>query len=918
MTTIFPLRWQKMTCKKNNTINVKVTAIDESDKTVTFTKEYREWIGVCTSNIRKVVFNIKKYFPTCQVSFVKLSDRNFKKVLPYFKERISRNKLSYSSKPFYKVYTTASVEDIGCFFNKRKISYYGREDWLARIYIDFCTRYNLSEFYYKWYQVHEDKSSLMDSFEMLPFKNSIPNITIAAFDLETVPLDGENRVPTGHHVLDRIVMISLVKWSPTKIEKTVLYVNPSSESLQLPEYLEFFDEKSMLLKFHALIRDVHVLTGYNINHFDLPCIVARLTWLNMRSVLRDYHSRKIGKYIVTTFLDKLVIDMFIFIEMFSNYDLPSLKLDDVAKKKLNSKKVAMKTISIHCWYGRPIPRSLLLSEDKVECFNALKPRYVREEEFGTFLKCLKYCLHDSELVYQLFNHEMALDFLISRSNFTDLGIEQSLYCGNSKYIVDVLKTYGTNLGFFVNTDHFENTVVEDGEDLQSFFIGKKKSTYQGALNFCLPNTYHEKVYVFDFASMYPSILLNHNLCYGTCSIMKLAEYDALPEAIRQQCAIVPYRNHNENEFLTTGKFPTDRYRHPELDRSVHEAVMVWYKEEMGFLPHLVQHFLIKRKEFRKMKGVINHNKQLNIKLFLNSIYGCMASNDTVIARLYIAMIITGFARIYLLACAEYFTLRKKTIAYSDTDSIFVVDYGIENGDAVNAYLNQPHMTLAFEKIMDSLMIISKKRYIFTCDYANNKTIYKKGFEKKSNELVTFMSKYIIEKSMQALEIKKKDFSAGCIVWVETLVAAYSMCKNPRKYCITRKTKPLSEYKSTNCPQLRILRRCPEKAGQYIDFTYSQADISYGESIKWVMEVEECDYLNFEKLFVSQKKIFITLLNEAFFGLPNEPMYMCNMVLNTMKWKNFLNSEFKSFKETGKNIMILVERGVKYTFEINEY
>lgn len=912
MTIIFPLRWGRIACKKLNHINVRVIAIDESGNTVTFTKEYREWFGVCTGNIKKVVFYIKKYFPTCQVSVEKLSDRNFKKVLPYFKDRIVKNKLSYSSKPFYKVYTTASVEDVGCFFNKKKISYYGKEDWLARIYIDFCTRYDTSEFYYKWYNVHEDKSSLMDSFEMLPLNNSIPNITVAAFDLETVPLDGKNRVPTGHDASDRIVMISLVKWSPIKMEKTVLYLNPSSESLQLPQYLEFFDEKSMLLKFHSMIRDAHVLTGYNINNFDLPCIVARLTWLNMRSVLRDYSSRKIGKYIVTTFLDKLVVDMFNFIEMFSNYDLPSFKLDDVAKFKMGSKKVEMKTISIHCWYGREIPRSLLLSKDTTECFDALKPRYVREEEFGTFLTCLKYCLRDSELVHQLFNHEMALDFLISRSNFTALSIEQSLYCGNSKYIFDVVKTYGTNLGFFVNTDHFENTVVEDGEDLQSFFIGKNRSTYQGALNFCVPNTYHENVFVFDFTSMYPSILLNHNLCYGTCSIMSLHEYDALPEEIRKQCAIVPYRNHSENEFLTIGKFPADLYRHPELDRSVHKAVMVWYKEELGFLPHLVQHFLAKRKEYRKMKGVINHNKQLNIKLFLNSIYGCMASTDTVFARLYIAMIITGFARIYLLACAEYFARRNKTIAYSDTDSIFVVGYGIDNGDAVNAYLNQPHMTLAFERIMDSLMLISKKRYIYEC----NGKIYKKGFEKKSNELVKCMSENIIKSSMSALRTKEKDFSAGCVVWVETLVRAYSMCKNPRKYCITRKTKPLSEYKSTTCPQLRILRRHPEKAGQYIDFTYSQADISFDESKKWVMEVEECDYVNFEKLFVSQKKIFVMLLNEAFFG-SRDPRYMCNMVLNTMKWKHFLNAEFKSFKKTGENIMILVERGIKYTFQIND-
>lgn len=907
--TIYPLRWERES-RKGNISHIKITAVNIKGETVIIRKQYIDWIGVCTGNIDKVIKNIKKYFPTCIVKCVKLKDTHFKKVLPYFKERILSQKLGYSKKPFYKLYTSAMIDDIGSFFNKKKMGYYEKEDWLTRIYIDFCTLQNSSEFYYKWYNVDESKILLVESLQLVKDCLIKPNITIAAFDLETVPLDGKNRIPTGHFESDRIVMISLIKWNQCTKETFVLYYNPICEPLKIanPTYLEYFSEVDMLNAFHVLIQDVHVLTGYNINKFDIPCLFARLTWLHRK--LNLYYSRKIGNFLVPTIDNKLVIDMYNFIDIFSNYDLPSHKLDDVAKCKLNKEKIPIKSTAIHNWYTKPVSRELLLSDDVSECFQYLKPRNVQEHEFGTYLKCLEYCLRDSELVFELFQHEMALDFLIERSNFTALNVEQALYYGNSKYILELFKTYGTNLGYFINTSQFKNTVIEDGQKLSHFFIKKKgKMKFQGALNFCTPCTFFNDVYVFDFTSMYPSILLNHNLCYGTCSIMDRTEYNALPQSILNQCESVPYRTHADIEFLKSNKFPFEVYKHPVMTEN-DQAVMIWYKEEKGFLPDIAEHFLHKRRDYKKIKDVIHHNKQLNVKIVLNSIYGLMASKDTSLGCIYIAMIITAFSRIYLLASAEYFSSRGKVVAYCDTDSIFVQGYGIKDGIHINQYLNQLHMNLAFERVMDNLLVITKKRYVYEC--GNN--IKNKGFEKKSNELIKCMSNYIIEQVMRALKSGESDVSEGWKIWVDTLVTAYSMCMNPKKYCITRKTK--TEYKSKNCPQLKLLKRYPEKAGQFIDYTYSEVDISTAEATKWVMEVEECEYVNFEKLFISQKKLFIRLLNVAFFKFKLSEIE-CNRVLNTMKWKRFLNAELKNMKEKKKNIIILVEKGVDYTFSMND-
>ncbi|GFU26304.1 DNA polymerase [Nephila pilipes] len=416
--------------------------------------------------------------------------------------------------------------------------------------------------------------------------------------------------------------------------------------------------------------------------------------------------------------------------------------------------------------------------------------------------------------------------------------------------------------------------------------------------------------------MYPSILLNQNLDYATCIIMLMDEYLALPDSIQSQCTAVAYRTHNDEEFLKPNKFPFNEYQHPKIDYENDKAVMLWYNKEKGVLPQIIEHFLEKRLEektlYKKTKNIIHHNKQLNIKIFLNSIYGCMASVDTDIACLYIAMIITAFARIYLLACYEYFTARNFEVAYCDTDSIFVVGYHTPDPTQINRYLNQRYMILAYEQTMLHLLVISKKRYIFEV----NGKLKTKGFEKKGNDLVKWMSQRIITCTLEALKTGGiKDKSEGFIILVNTLILAYMKCRDPKIFCITRKTKSIEEYKSKTCPQMKILIEHPELAGQYIDFTYSQADVSVKEHTKWIMDVEDCTSVNFEKLFTSQKKILVTLLNIAFLELDN-PTYVCDMILNKMRWKSFVNAEFKCFMKTRKNIMILVEKGVKYTYKMN--
>lgn len=924
---LYTLNWSREKCKQKSNINriyVNIQGVTAEGRSVVIRKLYDEWTGVLTNDILKVIRLIRKFFPGVKLKYKQLNISQYKKVLPNLKDRLlKKNKLLYNSKNFYKLYSSnAYINDIGIVMDKYKISYYKPDDWLTRIYIDLCTANNTNSFFYMWYYV-SDSEMLLSSMKInMDFKEN-PAIQIAAFDLETVPLDGENRIPTGHDENDRIVMASILKWDYTNdnaVEKFILYLNPTVDKLneklvKQPGtiYMEFFEESDLIKKFHSLVKDSHIITGYNINNFDLPCLLARIVLLNIKSVLKLYSSKKIGTYIIPTFQDKMIIDIYHFMQIFCKYGLSSFKLDVVAKCKLNKSKYPIKPITIHNYYNKKIDADLLLREDKNSAFDAIEPKNVELSEFGTFSECLEYCLEDSVLVYELFKKELALTFLIERANFTAITIEQALHLGNSKYILEVLKTYGTCMGYFLNLAFFTNTVEKDLEYYKDYLV-IKNNTFQGALNYAVPGSHYKNVSSVDFLSMYPSIFINENISPDTFAVLSQDEFLTLPKDLTAQCQCVPYRNHSEDDILVENKFPHDSFKLPSLSLS-DKMVMVSYKNELGFLPNIVNFFLEKRKKIQSLYSETRdstlYTRQLNIKLFLNSIYGCMASHECQIAYVEIAMGVTCFARIYILAVCEYTRqVLGCQIAYCDTDGIFVVDYPFRDCNLINQYLNQKFMILQFDKVMTNILIISKKRYV----YEENNEYKMTGFEKKGNALTKYMSNTIISEVLSALKSNEADVSKGWLIWVNTLIRAFVMCKNPRKHCITRKTKLLHEYKSKTCPQLKILKKNPLKAGEFIDFTYSQTDILLSESNKWIMEVDECQEVNFEKLFINKKKIFINLLNIAFFKFKNPEKHL-NKVLNTMRWKSILLADLMAF-HGGRPILLLVLKSGKYTFDLN--
>lgn len=951
-----------------NVIAIRVTCLDERGNMKYITKLYEDWLGVCTNDIETLVKEMKTYLPGIVIRYEKLhSDASVlhKNVLPYFPEKLKSGRLLDVDEgcPFYKMYVDCATEEVGQFFRRLEIGYYQKCDWPVRLYIDLCTRYKSEAgFFYKWYRVDSAPYRLVEAFQMCridstppppPTVASHPNWRVGAFDIETVPGPEAtfDRVPDGTDPGDRIVMISIVIWDDrgTLLEEKVLYLNPIAVAFpkrikgiyfQNPKYLEYESETDLLNDFHYFIGKCHILTGYNVNNFDFPCIFARLLFLQRFDLLAAYTSRSVGEYRVVTYANKIVLDLYNYFRIFSDYDLASYKLDKVAEKKLGgddeSRKIAVDSVGIHAWYNGLVAVGsveeavrLCRSEDTRECYEALvSPKFSSRmpalDRFGTFPQYVEYCLRDSQLVRRLFMKETVLYFFIARCDFAALDVVQSMHYGNSRFLLEVFRSYGTTLGFFINMDYFENRT--DGEKYRKTFVNGK---YQGALNYCLPETYFKDVVILDFTSMYPVCLLSTNMCYGTCDILTSEEYERLDERVRRRLITIPYRTHPDDVFSEPRH---ETYHHRGLDNATYEFRYPTFDPEKdafaivvdqtvrAFLPTLVKKFLDLRKyhqrEWKRTRNVVHFNSQLCIKLLINSLYGTMGSKDSPLAYLALAMAIVTLARYQLLGSFHYMQdVLGYKVCYADTDSLMVHGWPHNECDVMNRFLRTlPHVELKFEKRVLQLLVLSKKRYVYTT--RDSKKPIKKGFEKKVNGLVQFMSDAFVDEVMNSEE-NRGDSAKGWQIWVKVLLEGLHMCRDPRKYAVTRKTRKLAEYVSTTCPAVKMLKRYPEKEGGYIDYAFSRADVTEKRAGDWVMAVEDCQYVNFEKLFVHQKKVFCTILNFGFWKLEN-PKKACNAVLNTIHWRYFLHAEILYYFATGKKFLMLVEKGVNYTFRINDH
>ena len=245
----------------------------------------------------------------------------------------------------------------------------------------------------------------------------------------------------------------------------------------------------------------------------------------------------------------------------------------------------------------------------------------------------------------------------------------------------------------------------------------------------------DPVSVLDYASLYPSSIIEKNLSHETLiedpEYLKYIDYET-----------IEYDNY---EYVEKGK---------SIKKIINEEqkkVTCYFKKKdedkpLGIIPNVLNHLLTQRKSAKKMlknepdefKKKVWDGLQLAYKVTANSVYGQMGARTSPIYKNKIAACTTSIGRSRIddasrgvVEWAKEKGIPEPEVIYGDTDSVFVkfsrmkdgkllegkeaLEWCIKCGDEAGQWITDKIMhdpqVLEYEKTFYPFILISKKRYI---------------------------------------------------------------------------------------------------------------------------------------------------------------------------------------------------------------
>ncbi|AQS79185.1 DNA polymerase catalytic subunit [Ateline alphaherpesvirus 1] len=607
-----------------------------------------------------------------------------------------------------------------------------------------------------------------DNLACEPDRQGLPDYKLMCFDIECKAGGADELAfPVADHREDLVIQISCLLYAvPThRLEHVLLFslgscdlpeaflASARERGLPAPVVLEFDSEFELLLAFFTFLKQYapEFATGYNIVNFDWPFLATKMTSvyevqlggygrLNTRGTFRIWdigsnHFQKRSKAKITGVVN---IDMYAIVR--EKVKLSSYKLGAVAEAVLGDRKKDLEY--------RDIPRFYAAGPDL---------RGVIGE----------YCIQDSLLVGQLFFKYLPHLELAAVAQLAGINLVRAVYDGQQVRVYTCLLRLAGRRGFVLpdtpgrfgqatgrppggggfpgddplwepgadeaaDDDEGEEAGGEEAEAATEArgAPGPKKEGgggrqvgYQGATVLEPETGFHvHPVVVFDFASLYPSIIQAHNLCLSTLSLR--------PEAV----------GHLR---------PGDDYLAVEVGARRFFFVKAHVRESL--LSVLLRDWLAMRKSIRARipqsapeEAVLLDKQQAAIKVVCNSVYGFTGVRQGLLPCLPVAATVTTIGRDMLLSTREYVHARwaarealeadfpeaagmrtgegySARIIYGDTDSIFVLCRGLsaqgltEMGDRMASHISRalfpPPIKLECEKTFTKLLLITKKKYI---------------------------------------------------------------------------------------------------------------------------------------------------------------------------------------------------------------
>ncbi|ODV77775.1 uncharacterized protein CANTADRAFT_26837 [Suhomyces tanzawaensis NRRL Y-17324] len=602
--------------------------------------------------------------------------------------------------PFFKIFCNKSISRVRTGFERGDVRFenlfppqnvsYDNINFLLRLMVD-CKITGMS-----WITLPKGKYTLVNDSQKLSscqiecsinYKDLISHpsegewlkmapLRILSFDIECAGRKGI--FPEAEH--DPVIQIAnvVLKLGDSRpFVRNVFTVNTCS-SIIGSQIFENATEEEMLMKWVDFVNrvDPDVIIGYNTANFDIPYLIDRAKALglrrfayfgrlkNVKQEIKDavFSSRAYGtrENKVVNIDGRMQLDLLQFIQR--EYKLRSYTLNSVSAHFLGEQK-------------EDVQHSIITD--------------LQNGTLETRRRLAVYCLKDAYLPMRL------LDKLMCLVNYTEMarvtGVPFSYLLARGQQIKVISQLF--------------RKCLEDDIIIPNMRSEGTNEEYEGATVIEPVRGYYDvPIATLDFSSLYPSIMMAHNLCYTTLL--------------------------NTQTIKTFGLTEDDYTKTPNGDYFVKD------NKRQGILPTILNELLTARKKAKAdlkketdpFKRDVLNGRQLALKISANSVYGFTGATIGKLPCLAISSSVTAFGREMIEktknVVQEYYTKENghpydAQVIYGDTDSVMVkfgpsdletcMKMGEEAANYVSTKFKSP-IKLEFEKVYFPYLLINKKRY----------------------------------------------------------------------------------------------------------------------------------------------------------------------------------------------------------------
>lgn len=557
-------------------------------------------------------------------------------------------------------------------------------------------------------------------------------IRILSFDIECAGRPGV--FPEPEH--DQVIQIANYLTETGKSEpiaRTVLTLG-SCAPIAGARVVSFNSESELLeawVSFLA-VTDPDILTGYNIVNFDLPYLLNRANVLRLSTF--PFLGRLIG--IRTKMQDTRLSS-----SAFGTHESKSFTMN--GRVIVDMLQILVRDYKLRSYSLNSVSFEFL-GEQKEDVHHSIITELFHGNE-NTRRRLAVYCLKDAYLPQRLMEKLMSLTNYMELARVSGIPLAWLLSRGHMIKVVSLLHRKAFAEGLLIpdmkNAGHNSG---EEGESYEGATVIEPKRGF-----------YNMPIATLDFASLYPSIMMAHNICYST------------------------FVRKSDVQYLK----PEDYIRSPSGDCFVRPTI------RKGVLSKILEDLLSARKIAKKelaeatdpfLRSVLN-GRQLALKISANAVYGFTGASRGKLPCTEISASITAFGRQMIETTKSLVESKfpSSEVIYGDTDSVMVkfrdeltleesMALGQQAADIISQSFPKP-IKLEFEKCYFPYLLIQKKRYaglLWTktetydkMDCKGIETVRRDNCKLVANVISKVLEKLLIERDVQgAIDFVKRTIS----------------------------------------------------------------------------------------------------------------------------------------------------------------